>query len=237
MTAPCQPTCDSPPHWPTCGPSAGHRGGDRGTTVGRDLPASSTRSSPTPDAVLASNTSSIPDHEDRGGHQNPGPGPGAALFNLVSGAPGSNWSPPWRPAREPRHVPSTSPARCWANQVVRCSDRSGFVVNFYWCPIYCRRSGWWRRGGHRRGRRDKAVVAGLSHPMGPLRLSDLIGLDTLKLIADDRSTDWRRTTRRLRCCCGWWRQDGWKPVRPGLLQLPIGAVSAAWEVHLTRPLG
>ena len=31
---------------------------------------------------------------------------------------------------------------------------------------------------------DTAVVAGLSHPMGPLRLSDLIGLDTLKLIAD-----------------------------------------------------
>jgi hypothetical protein len=31
---------------------------------------------------------------------------------------------------------------------------------------------------------DVAVVAGLSHPMGPLRLSDLIGLDTLKLIAD-----------------------------------------------------
>ena len=31
---------------------------------------------------------------------------------------------------------------------------------------------------------DKAVVAGLSHPMGPLKLSDLVGLDTLKLIAD-----------------------------------------------------
>ena len=31
---------------------------------------------------------------------------------------------------------------------------------------------------------DKAVVAGLSHPMGPLRLSDLVGPDTLKLIAD-----------------------------------------------------
>ena len=31
---------------------------------------------------------------------------------------------------------------------------------------------------------DTAVVAGLSHPMGPLRLSDLVGLDTLKLIAD-----------------------------------------------------
>ena len=32
---------------------------------------------------------------------------------------------------------------------------------------------------------DKAVVAGLSHPMGPLRLSDLIGLDTMKLIMKD----------------------------------------------------
>ncbi|MDT5223311.1 MAG: 3-hydroxybutyryl-CoA dehydrogenase [Mycobacterium sp.] len=31
---------------------------------------------------------------------------------------------------------------------------------------------------------DKAVVADLSHPMGPLKLSDLVGLDTLKLIAD-----------------------------------------------------
>lgn len=31
---------------------------------------------------------------------------------------------------------------------------------------------------------DKAIVGGLSHPMGPLRLSDLVGLDTLKLIAD-----------------------------------------------------
>ncbi|WP_231100674.1 3-hydroxyacyl-CoA dehydrogenase family protein, partial [Mycobacterium avium] len=30
---------------------------------------------------------------------------------------------------------------------------------------------------------DKAVVAGLSHPMGPLRTSDLGGLDPLKLIA------------------------------------------------------
>ena len=42
-----------------------------------------------------------------------------------------------------------------------------------------------RRGWHTRlGLTYQAVVAGLSHPMGPLRLSDLVGLDTLKLIAD-----------------------------------------------------
>jgi 3-hydroxybutyryl-CoA dehydrogenase len=40
---------------------------------------------------------------------------------------------------------------------------------------------------------DKAVVAGLSHPMGPLRLSDLIGLDTLKLIADKMFDEFKET--------------------------------------------
>ena len=38
---------------------------------------------------------------------------------------------------------------------------------------------------------DTAVVAGLSHPMGPLRLSDLIGLDTMKLIADSMYDEYK----------------------------------------------
>ena len=38
---------------------------------------------------------------------------------------------------------------------------------------------------------DKAIVAGLSHPMGPLRLSDLIGLDTMKLIADSMYAEYK----------------------------------------------
>ena len=35
------------------------------------------------------------------------------------------------------------------------------------------------------------IVAGLSHPMGPLRLSDLIGLDTMKLIADSMYDEYK----------------------------------------------
>ena len=38
---------------------------------------------------------------------------------------------------------------------------------------------------------DTAVVAGLSHPMGPLRLTDLIGLDTMKLIADSMYDEYK----------------------------------------------
>ena len=44
-----------------------------------------------------------------------------------------------------------------------------------WCRTCCRRSGWPRPGVATVEDIDTAVVAGLSHPMGPLRLSDLVG--------------------------------------------------------------
>src|SRR6202012_1008651 len=69
-------------------------------------------------------------------------------------------------------------------QVVRCSDRSGFVVNALLVPYLLSAIRMVEAGFATIEDVDKAVVAGLSHPMGPLRLSDLIGLDTLKLIAD-----------------------------------------------------
>jgi len=69
-------------------------------------------------------------------------------------------------------------------QVVRCSDRSGFVVNALLVPYLLAAIRMVEAGFATVGDVDKAVVAGLSHPMGPLRLSDLIGLDTIKLIAD-----------------------------------------------------
>src|SRR6202020_2223605 len=69
-------------------------------------------------------------------------------------------------------------------QVVRCSDRSGFVVNALLVPYLLSAIRMVEAGFATVADLDKAVVAGLSHPMGPLRLSDLVGLDTLKLIAD-----------------------------------------------------
>ena len=69
-------------------------------------------------------------------------------------------------------------------QVVRCSDRSGFVVNALLVPYLLSAIRMVEAGFATVEDVDKAVVAGLSHPMGPLRLSDLVGLDTVKLIAD-----------------------------------------------------
>src|SRR6202012_6156413 len=65
-----------------------------------------------------------------------------------------------------------------------CSDRSGFSLTALMVPYLLSAIRMVETGFATVDDVDKAVVAGLSHPMGPLRLSDLVGLDTLKLIAD-----------------------------------------------------
>ena len=67
---------------------------------------------------------------------------------------------------------------------MRCSDRSGFIVNALLVPYLLSAVRMAEAGVATVEDIDTAVVAGLSHPMGPLRLCDLIGLDTMKLIAD-----------------------------------------------------
>jgi len=76
-------------------------------------------------------------------------------------------------------------------QVVRCGDRSGFIVNALLVPYLLSAIRMAEAGVATVEDIDKAVVAGLSHPMGPLRLSDLIGLDTMKLIADSMYDEYK----------------------------------------------
>jgi 3-hydroxybutyryl-CoA dehydrogenase len=137
-----------------------------------------------PDAVLASNTSSIPIMKIAAATQNPGRVLGLHFFNPV----------PVLPLVELVSTLVTSDAAVerteqfassvLGKQVVRCSDRSGFVVNALLVPYLLSAIRMVEAGFATVEDVDKAVVAGLSHPMGPLRLSDLVGLDTLRLIAD-----------------------------------------------------
>ncbi|WP_422742372.1 3-hydroxybutyryl-CoA dehydrogenase [Mycobacterium sp. WMMD1722] len=137
-----------------------------------------------PEAVLASNTSSIPIMKLGAATQNPGrvlglhffnPVPVLPLVELVSTLVTSDSAI----ARTERFASDVL-----GKQVVRCSDRSGFVVNALLVPYLLAAVRMVEGGFATIEDVDKAVVAGLSHPMGPLRLSDLVGLDTLKLIAD-----------------------------------------------------
>jgi len=137
-----------------------------------------------PDAVLASNTSSIPIMKIAAATANPQRVLGLHFFNPV----------PVLPLVELVSTLVTDPAAAdrteefasavLGKQVVRCSDRSGFVVNALLVPYLLSAVRMLESGFATVEDIDKAIVAGLSHPMGPLRLSDLVGLDTLKLIAD-----------------------------------------------------
>jgi 3-hydroxybutyryl-CoA dehydrogenase len=137
-----------------------------------------------PDAVLASNTSSIPIMKIAAATKHPQRVLGLHFFNPV----------PVLPLVELVSTLVTDEAALarteefagavLGKQVVRCSDRSGFVVNALLVPYLLSAVRMVEAGFATVEDVDKAVVAGLSHPMGPLKLSDLVGLDTLKLIAD-----------------------------------------------------
>ena len=153
-------------------------------TVKGDIFAELDRVITDPDAVLASNTSSIPIMRLAAATQNPSRVLGMHFFNPV----------PVLPLVELVRTLVTSDAALerteefassvLGKQVVRCSDRSGFVVNALLVPYLLSAIRMVEAGFATVEDVDKAVVGGLAAPMGPLRLSDLVGLDTLKLIAD-----------------------------------------------------
>jgi 3-hydroxybutyryl-CoA dehydrogenase len=63
-------------------------------------------------------------------------------------------------------------------------DAPGFVVNRILIPMLCEACFALQEGVAAPEDIDRAVKLGLNHPMGPLELSDLIGLDTVLAIAE-----------------------------------------------------
>jgi 3-hydroxybutyryl-CoA dehydrogenase len=137
-----------------------------------------------PDAVLASNTSSIPIMRIAAATKNPARVLGLHFFNPVPVLPLVELVPTLVTSDGAIARTEDFASSVLGKQVVRCSDRSGFVVNALLVPYLLSAIRMVEAGFATVEDVDKAVVAGLSHPMGPLRLSDLVGLDTLKLIAD-----------------------------------------------------
>lgn len=144
-----------------------------------------------PRAVLASNTSSIPVMKLGAAAKHPERVLGLHFFNPVPVLPlvelVTTLATSEQAAARAEHFAAT----VLGKQVVRCSDRSGFVVNALLVPYLLSAIRMVESGFASMADVDTAIVAGLSHPMGPLRLSDLIGLDTLKLIADSMFEEYK----------------------------------------------
>lgn len=137
-----------------------------------------------PDAILASNTSSIP----------------IMKLGVVTNRPenviGIHFFNPVPVLKLVEIVPSllTSPevterARALVEgklgkQAIDCQDRAGFVVNALLIPFILSAIRMLESGFASAEDIDRGLVLGAAHPQGPLALADLIGLDTTKAVAD-----------------------------------------------------
>lgn len=75
---------------------------------------------------------------------------------------------------------------------IRTKDRSGFVVNFLLVPYLMAAVRMYEDGFASREDIDRGMQLGCGHPMGPLALCDLIGLDVLYSVCDSLYEEFKR---------------------------------------------
>ncbi|TSD99445.1 3-hydroxybutyryl-CoA dehydrogenase [Skermania sp. ID1734] len=137
-----------------------------------------------PKAVLASNTSSIPIMKLGIATKAPERVIGMHFFNPVPVLPLVELVTTLKTSQEVSERAEAFASDVLGKQVVRSADRSGFVVNALLVPYLLSAIRMVESGFATKEDVDKAIVLGLAHPMGPLALTDLVGLDTVKSIAD-----------------------------------------------------
>ncbi|MFF5141805.1 3-hydroxybutyryl-CoA dehydrogenase [Streptomyces sp. NPDC013157] len=136
-----------------------------------------------PAAILATNTSSIPVVDLAVATERPRQVIGMHFFNpvpvqkLVELVPALTTSPDT--VQRTRGLVTQL-----GKQPIQAPDRSGFVVNALLVPYLLSAVRMVESGGARPQDIDQGMELGCAHPMGPLRLLDLIGLDTAQAVAE-----------------------------------------------------
>ncbi len=137
-----------------------------------------------PNAVLASNTSSIPIMKLGMSTQHAERVIGMHFFNPVPVLPLVELVTTLMTSPEVSERAETFAHDVLGKQVIRSADRSGFIVNALLVPYLLSAIRMVESGFASEEDVDKGMVLGCAHPMGPLKLADLVGLDTIKAIAD-----------------------------------------------------
>lgn len=75
---------------------------------------------------------------------------------------------------------------------IKTKDRSGFIVNFLLVPYLMAAVRMYEEGFASREDIDEGMKLGCGHPMGPLTLCDLIGLDVLYSVCDSLYEEFKR---------------------------------------------
>jgi 3-hydroxybutyryl-CoA dehydrogenase len=145
-----------------------------------------------PDAkFLASNTSSVPIMKLGAETKHPGRVLGMHFFNPVPVLPlvelvTSIMTEPETVDEVRKFAEDTLGKQCIDSQ-----DRAGFVVNALLIPYLLSAIRMYESGFASKEDIDQGMVLGCAHPMGPLKLSDLIGLDTLLAVSESLYDEFR----------------------------------------------
>lgn len=143
------------------------------------------------DAVLASNTSSIPIAELAAATDAPGrvlglhffsPVPAMKLVEIVIALDTS----------ERAEARAAGLAEQMGKSAIRTKDRSGFVVNMLLVPYLMAAIRMHEEGFAEAEDIDVGMKLGCGHPMGPLALSDLIGIDVLYAVGNSLFDEFKR---------------------------------------------
>ena len=135
------------------------------------------------EAVLASNTSSIPIMKLAMATRRPEQVIGIHFFNPVPVLPLVELVPSLMTVPVVEDVAASFASGTLGKHVIRSQDRAGFVVNALLIPYLLSSIRMLESGFATAEDIDTGMVQGCAHPMGPLALSDLIGLDTVMAVA------------------------------------------------------
>ena len=136
-----------------------------------------------PDAIIASNTSSIPITRLAAATARPGqvvglhffnPVPVMALVELVTTVL----------TDDATAESAAAYAESLGKTVIRAKDRAGFIVNMLLIPYMIGAVRMYEAGFASAEDIDAGMRLGANHPMGPLELTDFVGIDTTKYVAD-----------------------------------------------------
>ncbi|MGW3681391.1 3-hydroxybutyryl-CoA dehydrogenase [Streptomyces prasinus] len=144
-----------------------------------------------PDAILATNTSSIPIVDLAVVTQRPAHVVGVHFFNPVPVQRLVEVIPAVTTSEETYARARDFVTGRLGKEVVRAPDRSGFVVNALLVPYMMSAVRMLESGSASASDIDRGMELGCAHPMGPLRLLDFVGLDTAQAAAESMYEEYK----------------------------------------------
>jgi 3-hydroxybutyryl-CoA dehydrogenase len=136
------------------------------------------------EAVLASNTSSIPIMKLAMATKRPAQVIGIHFFNPVPVLPLVEVVSSLMTSERTVTVAEEFASGMLGKSVIRSKDRAGFIVNALLIPYLLSAVRMFESGFATAEDIDTGMMKGCAHPMGPLALTDLIGLDTTMAVAN-----------------------------------------------------